>query len=129
MQVGSGLRSTTSCRAPTTAAVANSVSRRPRGRGSRAGNRRSAPHASYLASLLASLLGLTEERGRLEERVTKLGMELLLLLLERKQLEDAERRQHQEEMERIQEDNRRKVGDAAPCSAGQRRVPQCGAVQ
>jgi hypothetical protein len=61
--------------------------------------------------------------------VTKLGMELLLLLLERKQLEDAERRQHQEEMERIQEDNRRKVGDAAPCSAGQRRVPQCGAVQ
>ena len=56
---------------------------------------------------------LKEERGRLEERVTKqLGMERRLLL-ERKRREDAERRQQQEEMERILEENKRKVGGAA----------------
>lgn len=54
---------------------------------------------------------LKEERAKLEERVTRqLDMERKMLL-ERKRREDAERRQAQEQMERIIEENKRKVGD------------------
>ena len=71
---------------------------------------------------------LKEERARLEEMVTKqLGMERRLLL-ERKRREDAERRQQQQEMERILEDNKRKVGGAAPCNAVLG-VVSCGVAQ
>jgi hypothetical protein len=52
---------------------------------------------------------LTEERARLEERVSRqLGVERAQLL-ERKRREDAERRRQEEEMGRILEDNRKKV--------------------
>lgn len=52
---------------------------------------------------------LKEERAKLEERVTRqLDMERKQLL-ERKRREDAERRQAQAEMERIIQENKRKV--------------------
>lgn len=52
---------------------------------------------------------LKEERAKLEERVTRQLDRERKMLLERKRREDAERRQAQEEMERIIQENKRKV--------------------